>query len=111
MSIIEKKQVDFLQAIASLLFEKIEPDTKFKNKRIKEWCDSLPTPGVSNNGSADISALGIINAIHEDLVRIDHINTPKGPVWPISINKKFEQKCGKLEERLANQAWMNQYLI
>ncbi len=98
----KKEQIDFIQAIAYLLFERIEPNTKFINERVKEWCDHLPVPQVSPQGSADLKALDEINTIHEELVRIDHSNSPKGAVWPISINKAFKQKCEQLESIVAN---------
>lgn len=90
--------LDFLTALANLLFDKIEPDTKFKNDRIREWCDNMPTPTTSALDSRDESALARIEKTHVHLVHLDSIHTVKGSLWPEYVNAEVQELCEDLRK-------------
>ena len=100
MADLDKKQLDFLKALAELFYEKIRPDTKFRNKRLKEWCDNLPLPPTSATDSNDISAIDEIARIHKQLERIDDENSVKGYRWGGYVRDKFSAKLQLLATKI-----------
>lgn len=77
----DKKQVDFLKALADLFYEKIRPDAHFRNSRIEEWCENYPVPPKSSLDSQDLDALDKIVELHKQLELVDEKNTVKGFRW------------------------------
>ena len=100
MADLDKKQLDFLKAFLEFFYEKIRPDTKFRNKRIKEWCDNLPLPPTSATDSNDISAIDEIARIHQQLERIDDENSVKGYRWGGYVRDKFSAKLQLLAKQI-----------
>jgi hypothetical protein len=100
MQALDKKHLDLLGALASLLFEKIEPGERFRNDRIGEWCKKMPQPKGKCLTSTNDDAIAKINTIHEELVHLDTINTIKGHIWPLLETKKFESRCQELSKTL-----------
>lgn len=102
MTDLDKKHVDFLTSLAELLYEKVRPDTKFRNNRIAEWYDSLPPPPTSVTDSVDRSAIDEITEIHQQLERIDDENAIKGYRWGGYVIDDFSKKLHLLGEKIKN---------
>lgn len=100
MADLDKKQIDFLKALAELFYEKIRPDNRFRNKRIEEWCDNLPPTPTSATDSNDKSAIDEITRIHRQLERIDDENSVKGYRWGGYVRDKFSEKLHLLAKTI-----------
>ena len=100
MAELDKRHLDFLKSLVELFYERIRPDTKFRNKRIKEWCDNLPLPPTSATDSNDISAIDEIARIHQQLERIDDENSVKGYRWGGYVRDEFSAKLQLLSKQI-----------
>ena len=100
MADLYKKLLDFLKALVELFYEKIRPNTKFRNKRMKEWCDNLQLPPTSKTDSNDISAIDEITRIHQQLERIDDENSIKGYRWGGYVRDKFAETLQLLAKKI-----------
>jgi tetratricopeptide (TPR) repeat protein len=102
MTNLDKNQIDLLKALAELFYDKIRPDTRFRNKRIEEWCDSLPPPPTSSTDSNDALAINKIAKIHQRLERLDDENSVKAYRWGGYVIDKFSEELSLLRETIEN---------